>query len=408
MPELLAPAGGMQQLEAALRFGADAVYVGMPRSSLRAHAVGFVPDALAEAARRTHAAGKKIYVTLNILPTDAQLQGLLIDARHAAEAGVDAAIVADAGAVDLLRAELPELPLHLSTQANTLNARAAGFWHRHGVSRVILARELSLAQIADMRKALPDSLALEAFVHGAMCMAYSGRCLLSAAINGRSANGGDCTQPCRWQYALHEAGSVRPALPIEQDAQGTAVLSAGDLCMIAHLPALCEAGLSSFKIEGRMKGEYYVATVVGAYRRALDALAQGADAYERMLPELLEALRTVSHHRFDTGFFFGTPQMPGGAGGYTQTAEHVGSVLECLPDGLARVEVKNRFFVGDALVALTPQGEVPLTVRSIALEPEGELVDCANRPKSVVRLPLPSSVAAGDLLRGSCRNHNHS
>ncbi len=419
IPELLAPAGGMRQLQTALRFGADAVYLGLEQYSLRAHAGNFSPQELREAVALIHAQGKKLYLTLNILPTDEQMEGLLRGARYAHELGVDAAIVADAGAVALLRAELPGLPLHLSTQANTLNTYAARFWHGQGVERIIVARELSLTQIAAMRAALPETLALEAFVHGAVCASYSGRCLLSAALTGRSANQGDCAQPCRWQYSVVERSGKHPALPVINEGQGTTVLSARDLCMIEHLPAMCAAGLASLKIEGRMKGEYYVAAVVGAYRRALDALADPAALIAPAAPIAFEAeaggalLRTlraemdqVSHRAYDTGFFFGAPVHPGFAGGYTQGAEYVGYVLERLDDGWYRVEVKNRFFAGDALEAMIPGAVLPLRVKAIRLESTGELVDCVNQPLVVVHLPLPARVAAGDLLRGPCRNHS--
>jgi len=397
-PELLAPAGGMRQLRAALRFGADAVYVGLRQGSLRAHAANFAPEELGEAVRLVHAQGKKLYLTLNILPFDGQMEAMLHSARLALDVGVDAAIVADPGLVSLLRARLPGLPLHLSTQANTMNTQAALFWHTQGIRRIILARELSLAQIVAMRRALPDTLELEAFVHGAMCVSYSGRCLLSAALTGRGANRGDCAQPCRWDYALVEEGNKRPPLPVSEDEKGTAVLSAGDLCMIGHLPTLCAAGLTGLKIEGRMKGEYYVATVVGAYRRALDGVAP--------LPLLRAELDKVSHRAYDTGFYFGAPERPGGAEGYTQGAEYVGYVLERSPDGWGRIEVRNRFFVGDALEALTPQGIVPLAVARIRLEEGGEEVSVISRPLALVHVPLPEGVEAGDLLRGPCRNHN--
>ena len=407
VPELLAPAGGMRQLLAALRFGADAVYAGLDSGSLRARATNFSPAGLQEAVRLTHAHGKKLYLALNILPFDGQMQGMLQAARLALELGVDAAIVADAGLVALLRAETPDLELHLSTQANTLNTQAALFWHAHGARRIILARELSLEQIAAMRRGLPATLALEAFVHGAMCMSYSGRCLLSAALAGRSANQGDCAQPCRWGYALVEEGEKRAPLPILEDERGTAVLSAGDLCMIEHLPALCAAGLAGLKIEGRMKSEYYVAVVVSAYRRALDACAADPAAYRAgELPGLLRAeLDKVSHRAYDTGFYFGPPVQPGGAEGYTQGAEYVGYVLERLPGGWGRVEVRNRFFVGDALEALTPRAIVPFSVARIRVEEGGEEVPVINRPLAVVHLPLPEGVGADDLLRGPCRNH---
>ncbi len=406
-PELLAPAGNPRTLKTALRFGADAVYVGMERHSLRAHAANFSREALREAVEYTHTRQKRIYVALNILPFQDQMEALLEDARFAQEVGIDAAIVADPGVVAMLRDALPDLPLHLSTQANTLNAHAARFWHSQGVERIILARELSVDRIAAMRALLPSTLALEAFVHGAVCMSYSGRCLLSAALNDRSANQGDCTQPCRWQYALLERSGKHPHLLVDATTQGTAILSAQDLCMLGHLPALRDAGLSSLKIEGRMKSEYYVATVVGAYRRALDALAQDPTGagYTALLPALMTELCSASHHDFDTGFYFGPPVTPGGAGGYTQTAEYVGYVEQVSPQGLALVEVKNRFFVGDSLALVTPGGAQAFSVTAIALAETGEEVDSVRTPLTMVRMAVPVGAKAGDLLRGPCRNH---
>ena len=408
-PELLAPAGGMRQLQAALRFGADAVYLGLQSYSLREHAGNFTADGLREAVRYAHARGKRVYVALNMLPADAELPGLLAAAREALAAGADAAIVADVGVVAMLRARLPELPLHLSTQANTLNSEAAVFWHAQGVARVVLGREMTLAQIVAMRAAVPQTLALEAFVHGAMCVSYSGRCLLSAALTGRSANRGACAQPCRWTYTLVEAGRRDQPLTATEEAGGTALLSAGDLCMLDHLPALCAAGLASLKIEGRMKGEYYVATVVGAYRRALDACAANPAAYALDVPlraALRAELEKASHRRFDTGFYFGAPERPGQAEGYAQRAEYVGDVL-ARADGApqALVEVKNRFFAGDALEAMTPRGPVPFTLRRIVLADTGQEVPSIPRPGTRVLLDVPEGVAAGDLLRGPCRNH---
>ncbi len=407
IPELLAPAGGMRQLKTAFRFGADAVYLGLAQYGLRAFAGNFTPESLCEAVRYAHALGKKVYVTLNVFPTDAQIEGLMEAAHCIADAGADAAIVSDLGAVATLRERVPGLPLHISTQANTMNAAAARAWHAMGAQRVILARELSLAQIAAMRAALPESLALEAFVHGAVCMSYSGRCLLSAAMTGRGANQGACAQPCRWTYTLTEEKRPDQPMTLEQDAHGTTVLSARDLCMIEHVPALCAAGLASLKIEGRMKGEYYVAVVVGAYRRALDACALDAAGYARdtaLQATLLAELHQTSHHLSDTGFYFGAPEQPGEAGPYIQGSEYVGYVLEAA-HGEGLIEVKNRFFVGDTLEAVTPQGIVPVTVTAIRLADTGEAVDVIQRPNALVRVPLPEGVGEGDLLRGKCRNH---
>ena len=288
--ELLAPVGGMEQLRAAVRFGADAVYGGMKSYGLRAFAGNFDPTQLREAVRFAHANNVKFYVTMNILPTDADMQGFLAAAQDALDAGVDAAIVSDIGAALMLHEELPGLPIHISTQANVLNARTAEHFHRMmGAERIVLSRELSMADIAAMRQNLPEELEMEAFVHGAMCVAYSGRCLLSNALTGRSGNRGACAQPCRWQYHLVEEKRPGEYLPVCEDERGTYLYSAYDLCMLPHLHELQKAGVISLKIEGRMKTAYYVATVVSAYRRALDLLEnKGEEAFLAAVPELME------------------------------------------------------------------------------------------------------------------------
>ena len=274
IPELLAPAGNMDALRAALHFGADAVYGGMKHFGLRAFAGNFGPDELREAVRETHAAGRKFYVTMNIYPFDDELEAFGEAAKEAADCGVDAAIVADPGAIRFLRAKVPGLPIHVSTQANTLNAPAAELYRELGCERVILAREMSLERIRALKQKVGDGIQLETFVHGASCMAYSGRCMLSAYLTGRSGNRGECAQPCRWQYAVMEEKRPGEYLPVAEDERGTYLFSARDLCLMPLLPELCDAGVASLKIEGRMKTEYYVAVVTGAYRRALDLLGK--------------------------------------------------------------------------------------------------------------------------------------
>lgn len=404
LPELLAPAGGMPQLEAALRFGADAIYVGMPRYGLRAYADNFDLPALKEAVHRCHDAGKKLYVTLNIFAFDEDMDGLLESARLACDAGVDAAIVADIGVLTMIHEHLPQWELHISTQANTTNTCSTLTYHALGAKRIVLAREMSLEQIAAMRRKLSAEIELEAFVHGAVCMSYSGRCLLSSYIVGRSGNRGACAQPCRWFYEEKRPDDV---FMLEEDERGSYLLSARDLCMIEHIPLLCQSGIASLKIEGRMKTEYYVATVVGAYRRALDAYAADPESYghnEALHQALLSELYKASHRTFDTGFYFGMPKVCGDAGGFEQDAEFVARVLE-VEDARMTLEVKNRFFADDPLEALTPNGVIAFTPGLIRLVETGELLRCINRPKAVVSISRVPGVTAGDLLRGPCRNH---
>ena len=325
-PELLAPAGGMPQLKAALRFGADAVYGALKSYGLRASAGNFSWEELQQALSLCHQAGKKFYLTLNILPYDEEMQGFLDAAKKACEMGADAAIVSDIGAFLALRREVPQLPLHISTQANTLNSETARFFASAGAERIVLARELSLKQIAAIRKSLPDACQIETFVHGAMCMSYSGRCMLSDHLTGRGGNRGACAQPCRWEYALVEKKRPGEYIPIEEDQRGTYLLSAYDLCMLHHLPEMMQAGIESLKIEGRMKTEYYVANTVSVYRKALDLLAQSEETYRAALPQLEAQLLKASHRLMNTGFFFGAPSPAAGADGFSQTMEYVGRV----------------------------------------------------------------------------------
>lgn len=406
--ELLAPVGGMEQLRAAVRFGADAVYGGMKSYGLRAFAGNFDSEQLREAVSFAHANHVKFYVTMNILPVDADMEGFLTAAKDALEAGVDAAIVSDIGAALMLHQELPQLPIHISTQANVLNSRTAAHFHQAmGAERIVLSRELSMADIAAMRKQLPDELELEAFVHGAMCVAYSGRCLLSSALTGRSGNRGACAQPCRWQYHLVEEKRPGEYLPVCEDERGTYLYSALDLCMLPHLHELRKAGVISLKIEGRMKTAYYVATVVSAYRHALDILeTEGEEAFLTAVPALMTELQKASHRQSNTGFYYGAPEPPAGANGFSQTMEYVGDfVAPCEPGGEALIRLKNRFYVGDTLEALTPEGPHSFTVTAMKLETTGENVETASVAGTLIRVPVPFRVDNGDLLRGPNRNH---
>ena len=403
MPELLCPAGNREALEAALHFGADAVYGGMQHYGLRAFAGNFSLPELRDAIHRTHEAGARFYVTMNIYPFDDELEGMVQAAREAADAGADAAIVSDPGAIRLLRREVPELPVHVSTQASTVNTPAAEMYRDMGCERVILAREVSLERIRKMRENLGDSIQLETFVHGASCMAYSGRCLLSAYLTGRSGNRGECAQPCRWKWAVTEEKREGEYYPVAEDERGTYLFSARDLCLMPILPELCAAGVSSLKIEGRMKTEYYVAVVTGAYRRALDLLSRDRKAFDSALPELMDELRCASHRESDTGFLLGTPETPGEAEGFHQEREYVARVLET-EGNTARLLLKNRFFAGDALELMTREGVRKVTAVPFLREKTGETLDTLGIAGEVIRMALPGS-RAGDILRGPVRNH---
>ncbi len=393
IPELLAPAGAWPQLRAAVRFGADAVYLGGSRFGLRAFAGNFDDAQLPRAVEYCHANGVKVYVTLNAFLYDEDIPGITRAASFVCDAGADAAIVADPAMADILLEAAPRLPMHISTQANTLNARSAAFWYRNGARRIVLARELSLARIHAMWEKLPADLELEAFVHGAMCASYSGRCVLSNYLAGRDGNQGQCAQTCRWSYALVEEKRPGEYMPVYEDEKGTTIYSAHDLCMIEHLHQMRTAGIRSFKIEGRMKTDYYVATVVGAYRGAIDDLLAGKPFDPRWATEVSRA----SHRAWDTGFYFDKPDNPPGPVDYRRTADYLAAVLEADESGMALVEQRNKFLVGERLALLEPGGAVDFVLEAMWDE-EGFEIGSAPHPKQKVRLKLPVGAQAGDFI----------
>ncbi len=404
--ELLCPAGSMDSLRAALHFGADAVYGGMKAYGLRAFAGNFDETELREAVRLCHEAGRRFYVTLNAMPFDDQLPGFVEAARQAQAAGVDAAIVSDLGAIVTLRDQLPQLTLHVSTQASTVNSAAVRHYRALGCSRVILAREVSLHRIERMRASVPEDMELECFVHGASCMAYSGRCLLSSALAGRSGNQGTCAQPCRWQYHVVEEKRPGEYLPVCEDENGTYIFSARDLNLMPLLPDLIRAGVASLKIEGRMKTAYYVAVVTGAYRRALELLQKSEVAFREALPDLMQELQCASHRESDTGFMLGAPEIPGGAEGFHQRREYLAQVVDDAPaNEPARLLLKNRFHAGDELEMMTREGVRPLTASAFLRERTGETLTTLGIAGETILMPVPFPVQRGDMLRGPVRNH---
>jgi U32 family peptidase len=396
-PELLAPAGDLEKLQTALDYGADAVYVGAQNFGLRARAGNLTFDELARARELTGKRGRKIYLTLNAYLRPGDMESFATELERLKALDLDAYIIADAGALALVRSIDPTRVLHLSTQANTTNAAAAAFWAAAGVQRINLARELTLAELRAVRAAV--GVELEVFVHGAMCVAWSGRCLLSAALTGRSANQGDCSQPCRWRYALVEETRPGEYLPIEEDARGTYLFNSRDLCLLEHLPALVAAGVDSVKIEGRMKSHYYVAAVTRIYRAALDRLLEAGEEY-LLDPQWLAELRMVSHRPYDTGFLLGgqAALVHTGDSKYRRTHDFVAIVREVLADGTALIEGRNRFFPGEELELIGPAmrgsrftaGEL----RSVAGEPLP-----AGQPNLLLHMQLPAGARSGDLLR---------
>ena len=396
MTELLAPVGSKQALSAALRFGADAVYLGGPLLQLRAKSAGFSFDAIAEAAEAVHSARKRLYVTVNSLAYCDEIDALPAYVNTLYDCGADALIVSDLGVLTTAHRACPQMELHVSTQASCMNHAAARAWYALGARRIVLAREMTVDQIRALRRNIPDDLELEAFVHGAMCMAYSGRCLLSSAILGRSGNRGDCAQPCRWSYALTEETRPNQSFPIVEEGTHSYILSSRDLNCVALLDELIDAGVTSLKIEGRMKTEYYVAVVVNAYRRVLDGSMTVADAQRELL--------TVSHRPYTTGFYHGElPQDHSNAGVYTQTHRFAGTVLSC-GNGIAVVEQRNRFRRGDTLEVVSPiLQNARLSVDGMT-DPDGTPVEVANRVRQILRIPTDLDLQPGDLLRIACED----
>ncbi len=397
VPELLAPAGNLEKLETALRYGADAVYCGVEQFSLRAQAGNLSMQELSRGCELAHSLGKRLYLTLNAFLRP----GEEVAARERLEAllpiPVDAYIVADPGMLHLVRQVDPEREVHLSTQANTTSGLAAHFWQDQGVKRLNLARELSLQEIAAIRESV--DLELEVFVHGAMCMAYSGRCLLSAGLSGRSANHGTCSHPCRWKYSLQEEMRPGEFFPIEEDERGTYIFNSRDLCLIGHLPDLLNAGVDSLKIEGRMKSLYYVAAVTRVYRAALDAWCDDPDSYQ-VDPQWHRELEAVSHRPYGTGFLFEQDHafVTAENSDYLRDCDFVGIVQEEAPDGEWLVGGRNRFKSGERLEIIGPAMWQAEFVFAEALSERGETI-ATVQPNAVVRMALPAGAQPGDMLR---------
>jgi putative protease len=397
-PELLIPAGNLEKLRTAVLYGADAVYVGIAGLSLRAAQAEFSLADLRQGLQEAHQAGVKVYAALNAFARNVDLPCIVKVSEELSTLGIDAVIVSDPGVLRLVREVNPRLPLHLSTQANTTNSAAVRFWQDQGVSRIVLARELNLAEVAAVHQAAPE-LELELFVHGAMCVAYSGRCLLSAHRNRRSANRGDCTQPCRWEYAISESTRPNDPLLVENDGRYTYLLNSKDLCLIEYLPEVLRTGVVSLKVEGRMKSAYYVALVTRTYRWALDALLRDPEKYV-CRPEWLAELRKTSYRGYTTGFYFSnemiyemTPDRK-----YTKTHDLVGTVLEYHP--VARqilVGVRNRLALGDEVELLLPEATIPLDVAQMT-DPNGSPVKIAHNSYQVC-FPVACPAPVGAVLR---------
>lgn len=409
-PELLLPAKDLEVLKTAVRYGADAVYIGGEAYGLRAKARNFSPEDMAEGIRYAHERGVKVFVTANILAHNSDLKGAEQYFGQLGELGPDAILVADPGMFMLAKKACPNIPLHISTQANNTNYGTFNFWFEMGAERVVCARELSLIEIAQIRRNIPEDREIEAFVHGAMCISYSGRCLLSNYFTGRDANRGACTHPCRWKYAVMEESRPGVYLPVEENERGTFVFNSRDLCMIDHIPDLLGAGVDSLKIEGRMKTALYVASVGRAYRQAIDDYLESEELYTSRIPQYQDAIRKCTYRRFTTGFYYGRPDadaMVYDSNTYVNEAVFLGIVEEITPQNRARIMQRNKFCVGDHIEIMKTDGrDVPIIVKAMYNQ-DGEKIDSAPHPKQIIDLDLrleedPSvnaDVEEGDILR---------
>ena len=407
-PELLSPAGNFEKMEAAIRYGANAVYLAGHAFGMRSAADNFSDEELAAAIAYAHERGVRVYVTVNTAPRDAEYPALAAYLRRLGELAPDALIVADIGVFSLCRELIPEMELHVSTQANSVSATDVRAWGRLGAKRVVLSRELTLEEIRAIRAAVPLGTELECFIHGSMCISYSGRCLLSNYLCGRDANHGACAQPCRWEYKIRPTSyelieRERPdmPIPIEETAGETFIMSSRDLSMIAHVPELIDAGIASFKIEGRMKSAYYTAVVTNAYRMAIDAALRGETQPD---PLWLRELESVSHREYDTGYFFADSRKEAltcRESGYIREKAYLATVLSYDPaTGEAKCVQRNKVSVGDPMELLTPgKGGQPLFCTAL-FDEEHQPIPSTPHPAMIFYLPVPFPVQPGDILRG--------
>ncbi len=398
-PEVLAPAGDAERLEAALQYGADAVYLSMPQFGMRTAPQNFDEAELKEAVIKAHAKGAAVYLTCNILPRNTEIEQLPAYFETAAAAGVDALIAADLGVIGLAKRYAPSLPLHVSTQFGVVNYQTARELYDMGASRVVLARELSLEEIAEIRAKTATDLEIECFVHGAMCMSYSGRCLISNYLTGRDANHGDCAQPCRWRYEVIEPSAPEKRYTVEEDAHGSYLFNANDLNMIEHIPALYHAGVTSFKIEGRAKAAYYAAVTTNAYRVATDGfIASGFSKEYTPPPWVVDELQKVSHRPYTTGFYFNTPDQNLAYGGYVREYQ-VAAVAVSWKNGVLIASQRNRFCVGETLEVLEPGCEPFLLPVTALHDEEGMAIEATPHPTMLFSVPCHRPITPGSLLR---------
>ena len=401
-PELLIPASSLEVLKTAVIFGADAVYIGGEAFGLRAKAKNFSMEDMKEGIEFAHAHGVKVYVTANILAHNRDLEGVEAYFRELSEIHPDALIIADPGVFNIAKRVCPEIERHISTQANNTNYDTYLFWHELGAKRVVSARELSLEEIREIREHIPEDMEIETFVHGAMCISYSGRCLLSNYFTGRDANQGACTHPCRWKYAVVEETRPGEYMPVYENERGTYIFNSKDLCMIEHIPEILEAGIDSLKIEGRMKTALYVATVARTYRKAIDDYKKDPKLYKKNMPWYLDQISNWTYRQFTTGFFFGKPDEASqiyDSNTYVKEYTYLGIVGEKNEEGLYRIEQRNKFSVGETIEIMKPDGSnISVQVRRIVNE-NGEEQQSAPHPKQVLYLDLGVEMDQYDILR---------
>ena len=399
--ELLVPASSLEVLKVAVTFGADAVYIGGDVFSLRAKAKNFSLEEIAEGVKFAHERDVRVYVTANILAHNDDLAVAKEYFEELKATGVDALIISDPGVFEIARNVWPEVEIHISTQANNTNYGTYNFWHKLGAKRVVSARELSLEELKELRANIPDDLEIETFIHGAMCISYSGRCLLSNYFTGRDANQGECTHPCRWKYAVVEEERPGEYLPVYENERGTFIFNSKDLCMIEHIPKLMEAGIDSFKIEGRMKTALYVATVARTYRKAIDDYLEDPALYDKNMPWYLDQISNCTYRQFTTGFFFGKPSNEAQIydnNTYLKEYTYLGLVGEC-KDGLYHIEQRNKFLVGETIEVMKPNGDnIEVEVKRIT-DDKGNDMDSCPHPKQSLWIDLGIELDEYDILR---------
>ena len=401
-PELLAPGGSLEKLKTAIMYGADAVYIGGEAYSLRVAAENFSEDDMKEGLEFAHSRGKKVYLTANIIPHNKDIDEFYKFVEKIKPMGFDAVLTADLGIFDILREQAPEIPIHVSTQANNVNYRSAAMWYKLGAKRVVLGREMSFKEMREIRERTPKELELEAFVHGAMCISYSGRCLLSNYMTGRDANQGACAHPCRWNYSLVEQTRPGEYMDIYENERGSFIFNSKDLCLIEHIPELIESGISSFKIEGRVKTSYYVATIVKAYREEIDRYFENPQSYTFDKSQF-EELCKVSHRPYTTGFAFGRPDGKGQVyidSSYIRDYDLIGIVTDYdSSTGIATITQRNRFFKGDEIEILQPGKPFHTQIVESMKNENDEEIDVAPHAAMIVKIPLTTAVVQGAMLR---------